>query len=90
MADIEYVARVVIERIERRVVPKGTAINPRRTSTEDRIVRDKAEIASFTIRDETMHGIKSRVRDVMLAALPSEAVKGEPDIDDDEEEEEDR
>lgn len=87
MADIEYVARVVIERVERRVLPKGTSINPRRVTTEDRIIADKAEVASFTVRAGQVHQIRTMVRDVMMAAL-AEDVQGEPN-DEEEEEEED-
>jgi hypothetical protein len=88
MSDVEYVARVIIERVERRVMPKGTAVNPRRTTTEDRIIRDKAEVASFTIRSTTLASVAQRVGGVLAAALPDQDVKGEPDLDDEEEEDE--
>lgn len=87
MVDVEYVARVVIERIERSIQPKGTVVRRSVTTTEDKVVRDKSEVASFTVRAADPPGINAMVVGVLRAALPAEQVKGEPDMDDDEEEE---
>jgi hypothetical protein len=88
MSDVEYVARVVIERVDRRVLPKGSMATTRRATTEDRIIRDKAEVASFTIRSSTLASVAQRVGGVLAAALPDQGVEGEPDLDEEEEEDE--
>jgi hypothetical protein len=83
----EYVAVVRVERMTPRTVPptrRGSTI------TEERTVRDKAEVLSFTVRAEQPHQIKNMVREMMTAGLLNEPV-GEPiDTEDDEDEEDDR
>lgn len=86
MNNVEYVARVVVERVERRVVtrPPGTRTTPSR----DRIVCDRTEVASFTIRDGDLANLAMRVTQVLPAALPDTSVRGEEtniDVDDEEE-----
>lgn len=91
MADVEYVARVIVERVVRRVVPKGTPTGRRSmTTSEETIMRDKAEVGSFTIRADSLPSIKSIVQGVMAAAFRegTEVVRGDPqpDVPDEEDE----
>lgn len=74
MSNAEYVARVVVERVERRakeVVVRGrTAVS----ASRERIV---TEVASFTIRDADMVNLATRIMNVLPAALPDTSVRGE-------------
>lgn len=90
MVDVEYVARVVVERVERRLVPKGTPTGRRAMATsEDRLVHDKTEVLSFTVRDKTRAGIQVMASAMLREGLPTVDVKGEPETQQDEEEEDD-
>jgi hypothetical protein len=89
--DVEYVARVVVERIERKVVPSTR----RGAVMEDpKVVRDKAEIASFSIRGATLASTVQKINGMVAAALVGgdAGLAGDPVTtrhpDDDEEDEE--
>lgn len=86
MPATEYVARVTVERIERKLKP-GEPTRTRGISTVDRHIREKTEIAAFSIRAASLDGVRERVQGMMIAALPVEGVAGEP-VDDDEDEDE--
>lgn len=86
MTDVEYVARVVVERVERKLVPstrRGAVID------DPKVVRDKVEIASFSIRGATLAATVQKINGMVAAALTGgDTVKGEPNMDDEEEEDE--
>jgi hypothetical protein len=86
VSEVEYVVRVMVERVERRVQP-----GIRRGSVVDG-VRDKSEVAAFTIRAASLPGLGQRVTGMLTAALPESTVKGEGELDRDydEEDEDDR
>jgi len=92
----EFVARVVVERVDRVEIP----------STRPRVVpakieRRKFEIASFAITAPGLNELRDRVQNMMVAAFPIEqdsstwrkVVQGEPVVNDqdflDDEDEED-
>jgi len=87
MTDVEYVARVTVERIERRV---ESPLRPARSGDASKVVRDKSEVAAFTIRASSLPGLGQRVTGMLAAALPESTVQGEGEVDrdDDEEDEE--
>jgi len=84
MVKPEYVAVVRVERMTPRTVPP---VRRGSTITDEKTVRDKAEVLSFTVRAEHPHQIKNMVREMMTAGLLNEPV-GEPVVEDDEEDEE--
>ena len=72
----EFVARVVIERIDRVTVPKQQV--SRSVTRDPREVRRKYEIASFAIRAADLDELRDRVHGMLGAALPNQhdAVEG--------------
>ncbi len=83
MAEVEYVARVVVERIERTKQAVTTTRRP--IETVAKVVREKGEVMSFTVRAGGLVGIRTLVTGMMEAGMPDDTVKGEPDFDDDDE-----
>lgn len=85
MNEVEYVAVVRIERVERRL---ESNLRSRTAGSETKVVRDKAEVLTFTVRDTDTVGLRSMIVGVLTAGLPGDQVKGDNADEEDEEEDE--
>lgn len=85
MTDVEYVARVVVERVQRRERPVMAPSRSSARAESTRMMRDKAEVASFVIRAGKLPDLVKHAG-VMLTVVANTDAQGEPEDEEDEEE----